>query len=115
MIGQNERGSVMERSCQGWTQKDIAHVLGVNPKTISRYLQGSSAQIHRRRYAHNLDPFKSYLLQRWNEGCHNATQLFREIKPEGYPGEVTMVRLFARQLRKASGMPPNKRAKLTFL
>jgi transposase len=36
--------------------------------------------------------------------------LFREIKPKGYPGEVTLVRLFVRQLREASGMPSKKRS-----
>jgi hypothetical protein len=49
-----------------------------------------------------LDAFKPYILQRWNEGCHNATQLYREIQPQGYVGKITIVRDFVRQLRQIS-------------
>jgi transposase len=56
-----------------------------------------------------LDAFKPYILKRWNEGCHNATQLFREIQPQGYAGKITIVRDFAHQLRHASGLPPGTR------
>lgn len=101
-----------ENYAQGWTQKEIARALGVKPKTISRYLQGRSTKVNRQRSRRNLDPFKPYLLQRWNEGCHNAAQLFREIKSKDYPGEATMVRLFVRQLREASGTLPVNQGQL---
>lgn len=55
-----------ENYAQGWTQKEIARVLGINPKTISHYLQVSSAEIHCRRSRRNLDPFKSYLCFCWS-------------------------------------------------
>jgi transposase len=97
---------------QGWTQKAIAYHLSLHPKTIRRYLQASMPEVTRRRKKHLLlTPYKDYLLKRWNEGCHNATQLFREIQPLGYPGEVTIVRDYARQLRRASGLPPGVRSR----
>jgi transposase len=41
-----------------------------------------------------LKPFIKYLKQRWEEGCQNAKQLYREIKEQGYKGsDVTVRRL----------------------
>ena len=31
-----------------------------------------------------LDPYKEYLLGRWDEGCRNAMQLWREIRARGF-------------------------------
>ena len=97
---------------QGWTQKAIAYRLNVHPKTIQRYLRTSTPNVTRRRKKRLLlTPYKNYLLQRWNEGCHNATQLFREIRLQGYLGAVTIVRDFVQQLRRASGLPPGVRSR----
>ena len=93
----------------GSSQKQIAQQLGVHPKTIQRYLHSSSAKARRSRAGHLTDPFQSYLLNRWNEGCHNATQLFREIQEQGYAGRTTMVRTVIRGFRDASGLPPRIR------
>ncbi|PYU17626.1 MAG: ISL3 family transposase, partial [Acidobacteria bacterium] len=35
--------------------------------------------------------FAEYLQQRWEEGCHNATRLFQEIRLQGYRGGRGMV------------------------
>jgi transposase len=48
-----------------------------------------------------LDPYQAYLLERWNEGCHNAVQLQREMVAQGYPGSITQVRDYVARLRKA--------------
>jgi transposase len=89
---------------QGWTQKDIACHLNLHPKTIRRYLHTTSPQVRRQRTSRLLDRYKPYLLQRWNEGCHNAMQLYREIEPKGFAGSETTVRLYIQQLRRASGL-----------
>jgi transposase len=90
---------------QGWTQKAIARQLHLNKKTIHRYLRGSSSQIRRQRTHRLIDRFAPYLLQRWNEGCHNAMQLYREIQPKGFSGSSTTVRLHVQHFRRASGLP----------
>ena len=47
-----------------------------------------------------IDPFKDYRIQRWNEGCRNAQQVYREIREQGYTGsDQPIVRFFA-QFRK---------------
>lgn len=86
---------------QGWFQKDIARHFNIHPRTVRRYLKSPSPKIRRHRTGWILDPFKAYIIQRWNEGCHNAAQIFREIEPQGYAGSATIVRLFVQQLRKA--------------
>lgn len=71
---------------RGCSQKSIARQIHVHPKTVRRYLQGGSPKARRHRTRRMLDPFQPYLLQRWNEGCSNATQLFREIQAQGFTG-----------------------------
>jgi transposase len=103
-------GSTHQLLNLGWTQKSVARHLNIHPKTVHRYLHSTSPKSRRHHPTRLLDPFKPYILKRWNEGCHNAAQLFREIKPQGFSGETTIVRLYVRQLRQASGIPPKVRS-----
>jgi transposase len=45
-------------------------------------------------------PYKAYLVQRWNEGCRNAQQAYREVKEQGYPGTDSNIVRFFGHLRK---------------
>ena len=90
---------------KGWSQKAIAHHLHLHPKTVRRYRNDPSPRLERTRKQHFLDAYQPYLLQRWNEGCHNAAQLYREIQPQGFRGHLTIVRDFVQTLRAASGLP----------
>lgn len=47
-----------------------------------------------------LEPYKDYLVRRWNERCRNAQQAYREIKERGYPGTDSNVVRFFGHLRK---------------
>jgi DNA-binding NarL/FixJ family response regulator len=47
-----------------------------------------------------LDPYKPYLLQRWQEGCWNGMQLYDEICALGFPGSQPTVRNFLADLRQ---------------
>src|SRR5215470_14260399 len=51
----------------------------------------------------NLDPYKEYLIKRWNEGCRNAQLLYREIKEQGYAGSDTAVGRFIAPWRALKG------------
>ena len=95
---------------QGWSQKAIGMHLQCHPKTVHRYLQRTlplPARCGVR--TRNLDPYAPYLLQRWNDGCHNASQLLRELTPRGYSGGSTVLREFVATLRAQSGMPARSR------
>jgi transposase len=56
-----------------------------------------------------LNPYKAYLLARWNAGCHTAMRLFRELQPQGYTGSYACVAAYARRLRQAQGLSPGQR------
>ena len=44
-----------------------------------------------RRQATRVSKFRDYLEKRWAEGCHNATELWQEIKRQGYASCRSMV------------------------
>lgn len=95
---------------QGWTQIAIAAHLGLSAKTVRRYLNTSlPLSPQRRGRVGTLEPYKSYLIERWNSGCHNAAQLWREIRSQGFTGQMTTVRSFITLLRRATGLPPRTR------
>lgn len=86
----------------------IAERLGVSRHTVSRYLrmdqppERKQAQDQRPR---PLDRYKPYLLQRWNEGCRNAKQLWRELVDLGYSQSRSTVGRFIGLLRHETGQP----------
>jgi transposase len=82
---------------------NIARQVGVSRRTVYYYLKMTEpparTRIHRQ-YKPLIDPYKDYLIKRWNEGCRNAQQVHRELKELGYPGsDQPIVRFFA-QFRK---------------
>ncbi len=44
-----------------------------------------------------VDQFSEYLEQRWKEGCHNGTQLWQEIRAQGFAGQCQIVRTWCRR------------------
>jgi transposase len=90
---------------RGMTLRAIAAQVGLNQKTIQRWLHTAVFPERAPRPAQRsrLDPYKPYLLERWNAGCHNATKLWHEIKGQGYGGGCTGVRDFLAPFRHHHG------------
>jgi len=86
----------------GRSQRDISRELRFNRKTVSRWLRRD--QFPERKPPHRPPPkvneFADYLQQRWNEGCHNASRLYQEIREKGYGGKRGMVASFVADWRK---------------
>ncbi|MCB0141929.1 MAG: ISL3 family transposase [Caldilineaceae bacterium] len=97
---------------QGWTLSAIAEWVGLDRSTVRKYSLAPAFPQRQPRspQASRLDPFKSYILQRWNEGCHTGSVILQEIQAHGYRGGDTIVRNYITQLRIASGLPPKKRS-----
>jgi len=94
----------------GQSQAAIARTLGMEGKTIRRWLR--SGQFPERKPPHRRPPkvnqFAEYLQQRWDEGCHNAARLYREIREKGYLGKRAMVaRLVAGWRKTGKSAVPN--------
>lgn len=83
---------------------NIARQLGVSRRLVYHYLQMQQpperTRIHHPRVS-VIEPYKEYIIKRWNDGCRNAQQVYRELKEQqGYTGsDQPIVRLFG-QFRK---------------
>jgi transposase len=96
---------------QGWTTTAIAAQVGRSCRTIERYLHLPTwpGRQHRRHYGRSiLNPYKAYILERWNAGCHTAIQLFHELQPRGYTGSYRRVTAYVSRIRQAQGIPPRR-------
>jgi transposase len=99
---------------QGWSVPAIAAQVGRSCRTVERYLCLPTwpVQQHRRHYGRSvLNPYKAYLLERWNAGCHTAIQLFHEIQPRGYTGSYRRVTAYVSRIRQAQGLPPRRQGR----
>ena len=88
-------------AAKGLSRRAIARVLGLNRKTVQRYLAAATAPARPRsqRRASMLTPYEPYLLERWRHGEHNGLGLWREIVALGYPGTRGNVARFVAHLR----------------
>lgn len=70
-------------------QVDLATIgrqVGTSRQTVYRSLQMAQPperRSPRRTRTHLLEPFKPYLIERWNDGCRNASDVYREIVEDG--------------------------------
>jgi transposase len=97
---------------QGWTGAAIAQHVGLSPRTVQRDLRTATCAGRKRRSDAGdslLNPYKAYLLERWNAGCSTAMRLFRELRQRGYGGGYGVVAAYARRLREAQGLAPGQR------
>nr|WP_165423032.1 ISL3 family transposase [Ktedonosporobacter rubrisoli] len=86
----------------------IAQLVGTSRQTVTRYIhmdQPPERRTPRRTRTHLLEPFKPYLIERWNDGCRNASELYREIVKRGYAASMSNVSRFLKNLRTTKGKP----------
>ncbi|GER89653.1 transposase [Dictyobacter vulcani] len=78
---------------QGLSAERIAPLVGLSERTVYRWLtQPQAPSWHRTsRSSSVIDPYQSYLLKRWNEGCRKGSVLCRELKARGYHGSERAV------------------------
>ena len=86
---------------QGYAKKEIARMLCMDKNTVRDYLRTETFPERRKRGSPPgaLDAYRAYLQQRWEKGCHNALELWREIRQQGFAGGATAVRDFVRPWR----------------
>jgi transposase len=73
---------------QGMKSAEIAAALGMGERTVRhwRSSRGIPYSGPRKPRSSPLDPFKTYLLERWHQGCRSGAQLERELRAKGYKG-----------------------------
>jgi transposase len=97
----------------GWTHAAIADKIQISQRTILRWLAAGSfpERKPRRRPPSAFAAYADYLTQRWAEGCHNATQLWREVCAQGYGGPKAGIWTLAQRLRCGEeAIPPGTSA-----
>ena len=114
---------VMELHRRGMSMRAIARELGMHRRTVRRFVNAGSFPERAIRPSHSqMDPFAGYLRRRWDEGCHNAAQLTREIQALGFTGCYDLARRRVAGWRdpqdadhtrgpKASTSPPSAKVK----
>jgi transposase len=95
---------------QGWTGQAIAQQLRIGKTTVFRYLRSPTfaERTYKRRGHSILNPYKDLLLQHWNQGCHDARQVFHLLHQQGYRGSYATVARYAQRLRQAQGLAPRQ-------
>jgi transposase len=84
---------VKELQAKGVPLRQIARQLKLNIHTVGRLACVEHAPEHASPQARPtpLDGFADYLRERWEKGCRNASQLYREVKERGFTGSPFMV------------------------
>ncbi len=100
---------MVELQRQGLDQRTIARTLGISPRTMSRWSALGQFPERQRRTdaASGLDPYKADLLERWQTGCHNIAQLWRDIQSAGFSGSYGLVYEYLAPLRRGEPIRPS--------
>ena len=71
----------------GWSIRQMSRELNLNRTTVRRYAFAESfpERIRRPTSRSMLTPYLTYLEERYQQGCRNAQQLWRELREQGYP------------------------------
>jgi transposase len=97
-------GDVQTLSKQGVSIREIARRLKMSRDTVRRFMQAE--EYPEKKPSRQgpqwsmLNPYKPYILQRWQQGCRNSVQLYDELTARGYPGSASLLRHFLASLRK---------------
>lgn len=79
---------ILQLRAAGLSPRQIAPRIGMNVRTVERWLAAGGEPEHRRPPAHSvlIDPFRAFLEKRLREGQRNGAQLWSEIKRRGFKG-----------------------------
>lgn len=86
----------------GYSDRAISRQMKMSTQTVRKYVEADSCPRYpadRVTYS-KLTPWLPYLEQRWQAGCTNASQLWREIRKKGFSGSLGLVGRWARNQRK---------------
>jgi transposase len=89
---------------QGKSLRRISKYTGRSINTVRKYASGKIKVGYKKRAARpkKLDPYKSYVRSRLTMAAPHwipATVIYREIKAQGYPGEIRQLRYFMETLK----------------
>ena len=95
---------VWELYHQGWPGESIAHHLGIGRTTIYRHLKSEAFPERRGRSdagRSSMDPWRDWIIERWNRGQRNGRQTLRDLRAKGFTGNYATVLRYLNRLRDA--------------
>ena len=102
--------AVKRKWSAGQNLTSIALDLGMDRKTVRKYLSSEAPPVSPAGPAQytKITPFLSHLRKRWEEGCHNARQLYPEIQQAGYRGKERTLYYALQAWRQGKGQKRDK-------
>jgi len=99
MLQKDQWMSIHVLKAQGLSLREIAQRLGISRNTVTRYLVSPDVPRYKPREARptKLEPFHAYIVQRMQAAEPDtiaAPALLRELKAQGYPGQLRSVQAF---------------------
>jgi transposase len=87
---------------QGYSVRAIARMVHLNRGTVMIFIHAERfpERQPRRPRPTILAPFVAYLGSRWAAGCHNATQLWQELRQQGFTGGRARVAEYVKSWRR---------------
>jgi transposase len=86
---------------QGASIRAIANHFSMHRRTVRLYINAQSYPERATSIARPsmIDKYAQYLEKRWLEGCHNAKQLWEELKSQGFKGAQSNLRKYLSKFR----------------
>lgn len=96
---------VQQLLTEGAPRGEVSRRLGLDRQTVRRFADATSIDelLANTRRDSPIDPYTSYLHQRWNDGCTDTATLYAEIRERGYRGSVQTLRRYLQPLQPIEG------------
>jgi transposase len=86
---------------QGLTIAQTARTLGLDPRTVAKWVARSRFEPRRSRPRSSvLDPFKGRITRLLDSHPYSAQQIFQRLREEGYGGGITILRDYVSRIRQ---------------
>jgi transposase len=101
--------AVQQRLSAGMSLAAIRRELRLDHSTVRRFARAQSLDellvkaVNRNSI---LDAYKPYLHRRWNEGCHDIPRLHRELREQGFTGDIQCLRRYFRPFKTSHSPRP---------
>ena len=92
-IRQERYEAVCQLHQQGVSIRGIARRLRLSRPTVRKYIEAETCPMYPEdvKRGSKLAPYVGYIQQRWDAGCHNASQIWRELCGLGFDGSRGLV------------------------
>lgn len=102
--------AVIEQFRQGMGVREIARQLQMSRTTVAKYVAVGSFPERKVRVTlpTQVTPYAAYLERRWEEGCQNSVQLWRELQAQGFRGGQAAVYRFTCGWRRQRASSPQR-------